>query len=122
MKFLDDKKAEETSEVLAEHSNQGTLALLSSAHHFLITRLLYQLIWMDDLSEGDFDRLAEEAWMTFVSPALYSYHTWLIEVADEETQTMMKEVMVDKLINHVLADWNVWVKQTKVEWIENFTL
>jgi hypothetical protein len=122
VKSLDDRQADETSEILAEHSNEGTLALLASAHHFLITRLLYQLIWKDDLTEADYDRLAEEAWHTFVSPNLYSYHTWLIEVADQETQDMMKEVMVGQLIEHVLADWNVWVTETKVDWIENFTL
>lgn len=117
---MDEQRLNQTSEVLAEESNAGTLALLSSARHFLTTRLLYQFIWKGGMTEAEFDQLAAEAWHVFIAPALYSFHTWLIEVADPETQEMMKESMVSQLIGHVRHDWDAWADETKQEWAGGF--
>ncbi len=117
---MDKERLDQTSEVLAEHSNSGTMHLLSAAQHFLTTRLLYQFIWKGGLSEASYDQLASEAWSIFVSPSIYSFHTWLIEVADPDTQEMMRSNVVDKLINRVRVDWEVWAAETKDEWLEEF--
>ncbi len=119
--MMDEANQIDVAELLAEHSNTGTMDLMSSAHHFLITRLIYQKIWTDSLTESEFDQFAQEAWLTFLIPNLYSYHTWLIEVADEQTQEYMKSVLVEGLIDRVLAEWENLIADTKADWIAELT-
>ena len=118
---MDERQRDEIGEILSEHSNEGTLHLLSSAYHFLTSRLIYQQIWKDRITEADFDRLSEEAWLGFVYPGLTAYHTWLVEVTDPETASAMRDTMENELVQEVLADWNVWVSDSKLDWLAEFS-
>lgn len=119
--MMDDQQQFEVAEVLAEHSNTGTMDLMSSAHHFLITRLIYQKIWIDSLTEAEFDQFAQEAWLTFISPNLYAYHAWLVEVADDATQEYMKDTLVTGLMDRVLSEWESLIADTKADWMAELT-
>lgn len=114
-----DENQDDLANLLAEHSNTGTLQLVDSAYNFLITRVIYQQIWKGELSEPDFDRFAEEAWTAFVTPSIYAYHTWLVEVVDEETRSYMQAVLVDELISRVRSEWADMVGVLKRDWLSH---
>lgn len=98
---MDEQQQEEILAYLHEHSAEGTMHLLASAYHYLITKLTLYSLWTDVLTEAKVLEFAEEAWSAFAYPSILAYNTWLQEEIDgpPDRQELENNVAM------VRADW-----------------